>query len=585
MAIKLIEQSLEFIATGRLSDAKKSLEQVLSSNARNSDALHLIGVVTFQLGDHKNAARLIKKAIKYSPKVGIYYRNLGLVFVAMDDNKKAIHAFKKAIMLDRNDAMSPNDLGVIYTSIGRIHDAKREYSRSLNIEKNNPAALSNLGNLYYLINQTEKSISLYQKAIEIDPHSSKAFNGLGAAFAARGEYDKSIVSYKKALEIFPEYREAHHGLGVVLSDQGDFNSAIKSFRNAIRLDPMDAESYKNLSSIKRFESVDDDDIKSMEFLYEDNEISDDKRMHLGFAIGKALEDLGDYESSMSYIIDANKLKRKTFKYSVSEESLFIENIRGVFSERFVSSHDGVGCHDNTPIFIVGMPRSGTSLVEQILASHPDVYGAGELTELESMTADICSAYDAQFPECIINLDVKQFAQLGKMYIDKVRRYSNKHQRITDKMPHNFLRIGLIKMVLPDAKIVHCSRDPMDNCLSIYKNDFSSPHRYSYDMKELGEYYKMYSELMDYWENIFPEFMYKLSYEKLISEQESETRRLLEFCGLMWDDSCLNFHKTRRKVGTSSNAQVRRPIYKDSMRLWKRYEKELEPLRAAIYDQG
>jgi hypothetical protein len=226
-------------------------------------------------------------------------------------------------------------------------------------------------------------------------------------------------------------------------------------------------------------------------------------------------------------------------------------------------------------------------VEQILASHPDVFGAGEVNDLVKVFQSIKKPLDKKqsdtFPEGFPDLDGRDFADLGKQYIARIRKYSTDARFITDKMPHNFLRIGFIRAILPNARIIHCTRDPMDNCLSLFKTDLLKGHRYSYDMSELGQYYRMYLELMDYWRDSLPGFIYDQSYEDLVRSQQEQVSKLLQYCGLDWDDACVDFHKTRRKVKTASNAQVRRPIYNDSVQLWKRYEKQLEPLRAAIYD--
>lgn len=233
-----------------------------------------------------------------------------------------------------------------------------------------------------------------------------------------------------------------------------------------------------------------------------------------------------------------------------------------------------------------MPRSGTSLVEQILASHPDVFGAGELTDLGLVTL-LDKTPDGRdtpliFPEMIPGIDARSFTKMGRQYVARIRKYSTDAIFITDKLPHNFMRIGLIKTILPNAKIIHCTRNPMDNCLSLFKNLFSSGQRFSYDLVELGQYFSMYLDLMNYWNETLPGYIYDLSYENLVESQQQQVSNLLEHCGLPWNDACLNFHKTRRKVSTASNAQVRRPIYKDSVKLWKRYEKQLQPLKEAIY---
>jgi len=230
-----------------------------------------------------------------------------------------------------------------------------------------------------------------------------------------------------------------------------------------------------------------------------------------------------------------------------------------------------------------MPRSGTSLVEQILASHPDVFGAGELSDLSNLIKKyFLTDSSSKNSQRVVDLGAAASEDLGKEYIAGIRKYSKISKYITDKMPHNFHYIGLIRAILPNARVIHCTRDPMDNCLSILKNYFIDGYEYSYDMTELGQFYSLYLDLMQYWRNALPGFIYDLSYEQLVADQENQIKRLIDYCDLPWDAACLDFHKTRRKVKTASKAQVRRPIYKDSVKLSKRYEKQLEPLRVAIY---
>ena len=257
----------------------------------------------------------------------------------------------------------------------------------------------------------------------------------------------------------------------------------------------------------------------------------------------------------------------------------------IFSPDFFSGLADIGHSDRTPIFILGMPRSGTSLVEQILASHPEVFGAGELNDLVKVYRSLDDSIDGSqgdsFPEALVGLDPDEYANLGEQYIARIRKYSVSATFITDKNPYNFQRIGLIRSILPNARIVHCTRDPLDNCLSLLKTDFHKGQLYSYDMSELGAYYKLYRELMDYWRTVLPGFIHDLNYEELVANQAEQTNHLLQLCGLPWDEACLNFHKTKRKVITASVAQVRQPIYTDSVGLWKRYERKLEPLRKVI----
>jgi hypothetical protein len=320
----------------------------------------------------------------------------------------------------------------------------------------------------------------------------------------------------------------------------------------------------------------------MEHLLEEKNLTDDQKMNLSFGLGKAFEDLGQYEKSFHFILEANRLKRETFDYDISEDRVFIDNLKKTFDEQFIHQHSHSGYSSDAPIFIVGMPRSGTTLVEQILSAHPQVFGAGELRYMKIMIVDSCSNIEGlEYPQCFAGFSENDFKEFGKAYVNELRQFSKEVKYITDKMPHNFLNIGLIKLILPNAKIIHCQRNPVDTCWSIFKNFFAGIHNYAYNLRELGEYYKLYEGLMAHWRTILPGFLFEIQYEELVADQENQTRRLLEYCGLDWQDDCLSFHKSSRPVRTASSTQVRQPIYNNSVLLWKRYAKELQPLLEAL----
>ena len=529
----------------------------------------------------EEAVAVYRKAIRINPGIADSYNNLGSVLIETDDIDGAVANFNKAIEIEPEHREAYNGLGNALSGQGKLEQAIIAYHKAIEINPKHKDAHNGLGNMFRDQGEIEKSLVAYRKAIEIDPENTEAYNGLGNALSDQGEIDKALASYRKAIEIDPGHQGAHIGMGVALSDIGEIDKAIASYRKAIEINPENAGLYRSLSKNKKFVDY-DDDIHAMESLYASESISDEQKMHLAFGLGKAHEDLGKYKKSMDFILQATRIRRASIDYSISESEDLFSNIKKTFSLKFFTDREGMGNPDRTPIFILGMPRSGTSLVEQILASHPEVYGAGELNDLEYLTKKFCSVYSTRdFPECVADLDSTALASFGKEYITRIRNHSEDAKYITDKMPNNFLSIGLIKVILPNARIILCSRDPMDNCLSLFKNYFSKTINYSYDLTELGQYYNLYLDLMAYWRNTLPGVIYNQSYERLVAEQEKQIRPLLDYCNLPWDDACLEFHKTRRKVKTASNAQVRRPIYKDSVKLWKRYEKQLEPLRAVI----
>jgi len=581
-AVKSYERGRVLHQKEQLSDAERAYKKAIKINQDFVEAHGNLGNVLVDRGRLKEASGAYRKALKLLPDHPMLLNNLGNALQLQGKNEEAISCFNAAITQDPDYADAHSNLGNALRELGRVEEAITSYKSAIKIAPDLADTYSNLGTILMELNEVDDAAINYKKAIEIDPGHIEAYNGLGNALSDKGEIEKAVASYYKTIELDPGYSEAYHGLGNALSDRGELVNAIALYRKAIEIEPGYIEAYSSLAKNKKFLEY-DDDVRSMETLYAKERLSEKQKIRLAFSLGKVYEDLGKYEKAMEFIIEATRLERASFDYSISEAEDLFRDIKETFSLKFFSDRMTVGNADQTPIFILGMPRSGTSLVEQILASHPDVVGAGELNDLLDLILKLCATDSSRkFPAFISDLDSGLFNELGKKYIARIRNHSKAAKYITDKMPHNFLRIGFIKAILPNAKIIHLTRDPMDNCLSIFKNYLSRGHTYSNDMTELGQYYNLYLDLMEYWRNTLPDFIYDLSYEELVDDQEGQVRKLLEYCNLAWDDACLDFHKTRRVVKTASNAQVRRPIYKDSVKLWKRYEKQLQPLIKAIY---
>jgi tetratricopeptide (TPR) repeat protein len=465
--------------------------------------------------------------------------------------------------------------------LGKLADAVQVYRKATKRQPNFVEAHNNLGNVLVDLGRFGEAIRAYRKAVDLKPSHPMLMNNLGNAFQLQGENSKAIKWLKRAIEKDPNYGDAYNNLGHAFSDLGDIDLAVYAFRQSIRLNPGNEIAYRDLTKNHKFSKY-DDEIRSIEVFYLNSSTSSKQKMHLAFGLGKAYEDIGEYKKSIAMIIEANRLKRNSLNFNIEEETEAYGQIKSQFTTEFFAEHKASGYQDKTPIFVLGMPRSGTSLVEQILASHSEVFGAGELNDLPDMVKNIYSKdSNQQFPLCISDWNSKKFEKTGREYITRIRKHSDSAKYITDKLPHNFLYIGLIKLILPNAKIIHCVRNPMDTCLSIFKNFFSSGHHYAYELGELGHYYTLYLDLMTHWREIYPSSIYELSYETLVADQKTETKKLLEYCELPWDENCLSFHNTKRNVKTASNAQVRQPIYQNSIELWKRYELQLKPLKKAL----
>ena len=462
--------------------------------------------------------------------------------------------------------------------MGKNNIAVDLITKALAIKPDYAEAHINLGNALQELGKLDEAVASYRKALAIKPEFAEAHNNLGNALQDLGKLDEAFASYHKALAIKPDYAEAHNNIGTALQELGRSDEAAASYHKALAIRPDYVEAHRHLARVRTFSEY-DDDIKAMEDTYAMPGLSDEKRMHLAFALGKSFEDLRQYEKAFGFFLTGNAIKRAIYEFSIESVEKNFEHLKKLFTKNLFSKHRGAGWSDETPIFVLGMPRSGTTLVEQILASHPNVHGAGELDYLNRIVTAYFGKIDAaRFTENINQASIGDFSSAGGEYIGMIRERADTAGFITDKMPTNFMLIGMIKLMLPNAKIIHCCRDPLDTCLSIFKNLFTAnDYYYSYDLGLLGRYYNLYRDLMAHWDNVLPDFIYTIHYEDVVAEQEKQSRALLAYCGLEWDDACLEFHRTDRPVQTLSAAQVRRPIYKDSIQSWKRYENQLAPL--------
>ena len=612
------KQAFALHQAGRLQQAETLYRRILTTQPDNPQALHYLGILAHQLGKNEIAAELINKALNCSPDYVDAHINLGITLKAQAKLDEAVASFQRALTLKPGNVLAHYNLGNTFKEQGKPDEAIICYRQALAVkpdyveayynlgnilnDQGKPAeaaacyrqvlilkpeyaeAYSNLGNVLKGQEKLEEAVDCFQRALILAPDDALIHYNLGNTLKDQGQLDEAVASFQRALTLKPDFAEAHHALGLLFREFGKMDDAIACYRKALSLKPDYARAYRNLSLIVKYTEV-DDDIQVMEYLYsKKEETSETDRLDLGFALGKIFEDLGDYDKAFHFIHESNQLKRRSYQYSIQEDLDLFKRIKETFSPEFFAAHHNSGFQDRTPIFILGMPRSGTSLLEQILASHRIVFGAGELAVPPDLADSLCAGAQAgQYPDCIHNLDMDAFEKLGADYIKKIRENSAEKEFITDKMPHNFIHIGLIKTILPAAKVIHCMRDPMDTCFSIFKTEFAGEHKYAYDMVELGQYYNLYHDLIAHWEKLLPGFMYTLRYEELVADQQEQTKSFLDFCGLPWDNACLSFHKTQRRVSTASLAQVRQPIYKDSVELWKRYEKQLEPLKKALLD--
>ncbi len=434
-----------------------------------------------------------------------------------------------------------------------------------------------------------EALEFCRRAVDTDPGSFAAQANLGNVLVKLGRADEAADAYVKALAIEPDSVPVLSNLAILKAETAGYDEAMTLYRQILTIDPGDAEAYHDLALIKKFEAG-DPDIQAMEALRATPSLGAEKRMYLDFALTKAFEEIGEFERAFTSAAAANRVKRQSLDYDVARDEALTERIIETFDETFLLGAEAANLADETPVFIIGMPRSGTTLVEQIIASHSAAAGAGEVNHLRDVIMGFggggvgvqrLSPTGRGFPEGASDLGAKDFRRLGKAYADRLTAAAPGARRITDKMPRNFFFVGLIRLVLPGARIVHCRRHPVATCLSCYQIHFPDGQEFTYDLVELGRYYGLYARLMDHWRQVAPARFLDLRYEDLVAEPEAQIRRLLEFLDLPWESACLEFHKSGRQVRTASAHQIRRPLYKTAVERWRNYEAHLGPLIEAL----
>ena len=449
--------------------------------------------------------------------------------------------------------------------------------------------LEQLGEALVAKKRMQEAAEAFGEAVAVDPRNFRAWSNLGSSRYELGQPEAAAEAYQRALDINGDSVPVLSNLAMLKGQMGEFEAALALYRQILQLTPREAEIYYEIARLKTFTAA-DPDIAVMEDLLQEDGIDDQAAMFLGFALATAYEGVGDYDSAFDHMVRSNCLKRARLSFDVARYEDLVERLMATFDKELLNGHAGQGDPSERPIFIVGMPRSGTTLIEQILASHSSVHGAGEMEAVRDVVMGLAGAgvglagmapATRPFPEGVADLEAKHFRRLGEDYGRVLDRVAPAAARVTDKMPRNFFFVGLINLALPNARLVHSTRSAVDTCLSCYAHHFPKGQEFTYDLADLGRYYRLYDRLMRHWREVLTERILDFAYEQVVADPETETRRLLEYCGLEWEDSCLSFHRTNRLVTSASTVQVRQPIYKSSVRKWKHYEHNLGPLLDAL----
>ena len=476
-----------------------------------------------------------------------------------------------------------NLLGIALSKQGRLEESLDCFNKAINKaikgSEDKSIYLNNMGASLLKMGRVDEAISTFSRSVDLDRLNFKAHFFLGNALRKAGRIEESINYYDSAIKLNPSHSEVVLLKSLGLKNLGKFKQSLEICKKAIEIRADHGFAHRHLTSMLTYEDANDPHIVEMESIYNSNSLQLEDRIQLAFGLGKSFEDVKKYDKAFFYLNEGNKLYRKTLKYSTKRQKKFVSLLKMNFTKDFFNSSQELPKQGKKMIFVLGMPRSGTSLVEQILASHSRVYGAGEKRFLRDATIKaLFPIEEVSFPINLSLHDQKSFNNLGRIYLKLIKNLGKDGGRlVVDKMPYNFEYIGVIHKALPEAKIILCERGHLDNCFSIFKQKFGSANEYAYSLEEVGEYYNLYLDLIAHWESVLPNKVHRVKYEELISNQEKISREMVNFCDLEWEEDCISFHSTKREVNTASAVQVRNPIYTSSVGLWKKYENELAPL--------
>ena len=486
--------------------------------------------------------------------------------------------YRELLREDRDNVTLLRMYGLLAIDAGHYRNAVLLLRRAVKRAPDFRAAWIELSRAQTEMHELDDAAASARRAIELDPERAGGHIALANALARSSRADEAVAAYQRANAIRPDNPEPFLGLGNILKTVGRQHEAITAYREGLRLRPDYAELYWSLSNLKTFRFA-PEEVCTMERALESEGLPNNAIVHFCFALGKAREDDGDYAGAFRHFERGNSLRRAEEHYDPVSTERLGERIRKVFSPDFIRLHAGGGFAGVAPVFIVGLPRSGSTLIEQILASHGQVEATQELPEGGRLVRfiDRQRIGGCTYPEAVEHFSTQAFFELGQRYDRETRRYRSGSPRFIDKMPNNFALIGLLQLAMPNARFINARRDPRDTCLSCYKQLFARGQSFTYDLMELGDYYLEYQRMMDHWHRVLPGRVLDVHYEDVVADLETQTRRMLEFCGLAWDDACLRFHTTERAVRTASSEQVRRPIYGDAVAFWRNYEGELGPL--------
>ena len=564
--------------------AEASQQRALAIDPNYAPSLNNLGSVHRERGDNQTALDYYRRAAAANPNYLEPLNNLGALLLEEDHIPEAIEALNKALALAPNYPESVCNMGGVHLAQEENEAALSHYQRALSLRPVYIEAQMGLAKTLQALENLDQAELAAIRAIQIDENNPKAHALIAGIHAEMAQPVQAEAEYERALQLKPDSNDALLGLGHLCTENGQLGRARELFRQALAFKPDDIAARIHLVQNDKVKADDDNFAALLAEQKKMADYSDNRRLSLHFALGKCYDDSKDYDQAFPHYLEGCKLKRAKLSYDPNAAARQFTELKEIFSKVFIEQRRGTGDPSDLPIFVLGMPRSGTTLTEQIIASHFDVFGAGELPDLLRVAHRKTHPDTTSFPDNLRYLDAATLQAWGAEYVAGLQQRAPNAKHITDKMPANFFAVPLIHLMLPNAKIIHVNRNPVDTCVSCFTRLFHRKQEHTYGLAELGRYYADYARLMDHWRTVLPaDAFLDIHYEDIVADQEGQARKLLDYCGLEWDAACLDFHKTKRQIRTASVTQVRQPIYTTSVERWRKYEKFLGPLLDELGD--
>lgn len=589
--------------------AVRLLQEVCEEDPGEREAWLTLAEIHGQQGDFREVIECCNRLLAVAPRNSRAFAHLGGAHAALGHPREAVAAYRRAVALAPDDPAIRIQFGNVLCMAGKLEQGVAEFQAAIRLRPGDANPHYRLANALLMVGRYDEAILQYKAAVSCDPQLVEAHFNLGKLLAQVGKLDESEAALRRGLALHPEAVELWEGLSNTLRFQGRYDEAWQPLQRAARIRPDDAallgneadlcehkgelgEAYRRIRTLVERGSVDaiaadvylrlcrrygscDEAIELAEGLLASGSLNDGSRQMLQFRLGDVCDKLSRFDDAFTHYAAANRSVNVTYDPAAQEGR--IDGLIAAYCDEAMAKMASASNRSERPVLIVGMPRSGTSLVEQILASHPQVFGAGELEALNDMVYGLPKTL---YPQCMEAAGPEVVEGLAQRYLQLLDSLDGEAARVTDKMPANFMHLGVVSRMLPGAHIIHCVREPLDTCLSIYFQNFNLAHKYATDLTAIGHYYRQYQRLMDHWRSVVDLPMLEVSYAEVVADQEGMSRKMVEFVGLPWDDRCLDFHKSDRKVSTASYDQVRQPLYTSSLARWRNYEKYLGPLREA-----